>query len=146
MSSTPKSPPDTSRSAPPRPSSRAGGTPFAPERRFGDRWTDDPPPRLCLEPADPQAHRGELRLDQDRRGPRPAETARGGADRMGIHVRRRSLQSCPPAQATGGGHRMTLQDHPPFALPRSSTRPSSTTNGDEAVIKSGYDLRSSTAC
>jgi hypothetical protein len=36
---------------------------------------------------------------------------------------------------------MTLQDHPPLALPRSSTRPSSTTNGDEAVIKSGYDLR-----
>lgn len=29
----------------------------------------------------------------------------GGPDRTGIHLRCRSLQSCPPAQATGGGHR-----------------------------------------
>jgi hypothetical protein len=99
---------------------------------------DDPPPRLCLEPADPQADRGELRLDQDRREARPAETARSGPDRMGIHLRRGSLQSCPPAQATGGGNRMTPRDHAslvPADRPRNPT-----TNGDEAVIRSGSDL------
>jgi hypothetical protein len=40
---------------------------------------------------------------------------------------------------------MTPQDHAPLAL-ADRTRPSSTTNSDEAVIKSGSDLSSSTAC
>jgi hypothetical protein len=35
-------------------------------------------------------------------GLEPTETARGGPDRMGIHLRRRSLQSCPSARVTGG--------------------------------------------
>src|SRR3954465_7104829 len=32
--------------------------------RLGHRWPHDPSPRLCPEPAYPQAHRGGLWLDQ----------------------------------------------------------------------------------
>src|SRR6185295_16709558 len=69
--------------------------------RLGHRWPHDPSPRLCPEPAYPQAHRGGLRLDQSlgRFAQDPPPWAR--ACRMEFHLHRGRLQSDPPPQAAG---------------------------------------------
>ena len=47
---------------------------------LGDRRAHHPPPRLCAQPAHPQADRGGVRLDQD--GGRPAEDQLRGLARV----------------------------------------------------------------
>ena len=48
----------------------------------GNRWTHDPPPWICREPAHPETHRGRFRLDEDGCRPRPPRCVRG-IDRVG---------------------------------------------------------------
>ena len=55
-----------------------------PAWRIGNRWTHDPPPWICREPAHPETHRGRFRLDED--GfcrPRPPDGARYRPGRLG---------------------------------------------------------------
>jgi hypothetical protein len=68
-----------------------------------DRWPHHAPSRLCREPAHPQAHRGELRLDQDRRRPGQDPPPRPRACGVDVHAHRGRLQPDPAAQAAGGG-------------------------------------------
>ena len=69
---------------------------------LGDRRPDHAPSRLCGQPADPQADRGELRLDQDRGRPAQDPPPRHRAGRLAVHPDRDRLQPDPAAQAAGG--------------------------------------------
>ena len=68
---------------------------------LGDRRPHDAACRLRGQPAHPQADRGGLRLDQDRRRPGEDQVPRRRPRRMGLHLRRRRLQSGAAAEAAG---------------------------------------------
>src|SRR6185312_3319968 len=71
-------------------------------RRFGRSAVDartKRPSRLCREPADPQADRRGLRLDEDRRRYAKADAARHRPPRIRLHLRRGRLQPRPAAEA-----------------------------------------------
>src|SRR5436309_1424945 len=68
---------------------------------LGHRWPHDPSPRLCPEPAYPQADRGGLRLDQSLGRLAQDSPPRARACRMEFHLHRGRLQSDPPPQAAG---------------------------------------------
>ena len=59
-----------------------------------------PAPRLRRQPALPQAHRGDLRLGEERRGPGEGEAARPRQGRGGLHPGARGLQPHPPPKAS----------------------------------------------
>ena len=68
----------------------------------GDRRPHDAARGLRSEPTHPQTDRGSLRLDQDHRRPGSNQVPRPRARRMGLHLRRRRLQSGAVAEALGG--------------------------------------------
>jgi hypothetical protein len=82
---------------------------------LGDRPADYPASGLRREPSPPQAHRGSVRLDQERGRDAPDQTARAGPCRLGLHLRGDRLQpgagtqaarcsemSCPPGRSADG--------------------------------------------
>jgi hypothetical protein len=82
---------------------------------LGDRPADYPASGLRREPSHPQAHRGSVRLDQERGRDAPHQTARAGPCRLGLHLRGDCLQpgagtqaarcsemSCPPGRSADG--------------------------------------------
>jgi hypothetical protein len=77
---------------------------------FGDRSAHHAPSRLCQEPAHPQADRGGVLLDQDRRRPAPDQVARPAQGRLELHLRRGRLQSGAGAQADRGGDMSAAAD------------------------------------
>ena len=73
-----------------------------PERQrpaLGDRRPHHPSPRLCHQPAYPQADRGGLRLGQDRCRTAQGATPRTAQDRLAVHLCHGRRQSRPSAKA-----------------------------------------------
>ena len=68
---------------------------------LGDRRPDHAPSRLRGEPADPQADRGGVWLDQGDRPAAPRPAPRQGSRRLAVHPGGRRLQPDPAAQAAG---------------------------------------------
>ena len=66
---------------------------------LGDRRTHHPSSGICREPADPQADRGGVRLDQDGRRAAPDQAAWPRQGGLGVRLRRRRLQPGAGAQA-----------------------------------------------
>ena len=81
---------------------------------LGNRRPHHAPPRLCREPADAQADRGSVRLDQDGGRPQEDPASRHGPGRLAVHADRDRLQPGPAAQAAGGG--LTMPGTAPKAL------------------------------
>jgi len=77
---------------------------------LGDRPAHHAPSWLCQEPAHPQADRGGLRLDQDRRRPAQDQVARAAQGRLELHLRRRRLQSGARPEADRGGDMSAAAD------------------------------------
>jgi hypothetical protein len=69
---------------------------------LGDRSANDPSLRLYGEPADPQADRGGLRLDQHCRGPAQDQAQGPAQGRLGLYFRCGGLQPGAGAAADCG--------------------------------------------
>jgi transposase len=83
---------------------------------LGHRRSHHPPSRLCRKPAHPQAHRGGPRLDEGGGRALQAQAARRRPGRMGLHLRRRSLQPRPPAEAVGDAGMSEITDAAPATI------------------------------
>lgn len=68
---------------------------------FGDRGPNDPAPGLRPIPAPPQAHRGSLRLGQDRRRHGPDRLSRPREGALPLHPHHGRQQSRPAPEAAG---------------------------------------------
>ena len=79
-------------------------------------------PGYAVEPADPQADRGGVRLDQGDRPAAARPASRQGAGRLAVHPGGRGLQPDPTAQAAGG--RMTTVTNRSRVARISRTKPS----------------------
>lgn len=90
----------------------------------GSATVAPPPPRVRPQPAQAQACRAVVRLDEDRRRPAQAPASRWTTRRLGLHLRHRGLQHRPLAPpATRDGSRLTVAPAvPPPARPSPTTR------------------------
>ena len=79
---------------------------------LGHRRPDDAPSRLRGQPADPQADRGGVRLDQGNCSAAAHPTLRQAARRLAIHPGGCGLQPDPPAQAAGRGMMAKVTSYP----------------------------------
>jgi transposase len=76
------------------------------------RRPHDPSSRLRREPARPQAHRGGLRLDEERRWHAAPDAAWPCPGRVRLYLRGSGLQPRAPAQAPGGSGIVKAADNP----------------------------------
>ena len=110
--------------------------------RLRDRSPHHSPCRLRAQPAPAEANRRGLRLDQEHRRPEADQIPRRREGWMGLHPRRRRLQSDPITQVDGRGmsDRQSQPHHPPCWA---STPPPTATL---KTIEPNQSVTSSTAC
>lgn len=87
--------------------------PHVAQNTSGRRPADDAAPRLRCQPAHPQADRGGVWLDQDRRRPAPDQAQGPCQGRLGVRLCSRRLRSGAGAEADRGGG---MNHTPPAAI------------------------------